>query len=314
MVLDIHEMQIFLTAAETGSFSEAGRRLQMSQPAVSMQIRSLEKRLNVELFHRSGRHITLTEVGHTLIPLARDLVNHSINVHETIASLQGEVIGHLKIACSTTAGKYILPKLFAKFIERHPAVQVTCDVNSRIPSLDMLLEGQAQLAVTSLKEFSRELEYRPFMLDPVILIAPAKHIWARAGSIQINDLYRSRFIHRELTSGTMQTVAEALAERNMSLSDLPCVMTLGNSEAIHLAVSEGIGVAFISRSAAAEGIAAGRVAEINIEGLKMAQQLYLVRLANSVLASAPAAFWEFVYEPENQRLLAPTKVAEESLL
>lgn len=299
MMLDIHEMQIFLIAAETGSFSEAGRRLQMSQPAVSMQIRSLEKRLNVELFHRSGRHIALTEVGHSLVPLARDLVNHSIHVQETITSMQGEVIGHLKIACSTTAGKYILPKLFAKFIEQYPAVQVTCDVNSRGSSLEMLLEGEAHLAVTSLKEFSKELEYRQFLVDPVVVIAPPQHGWARRRSITIDELISGRFVHRELSSGTMQTVVEALAEHSMSLSDLPTVMTLGNSEAINLAVSEGIGVAFISRSAAADSISCGRVVEVPVEGLEMAQQLYMVRLANSVLTSAPAAFWEFVYTQED---------------
>jgi DNA-binding transcriptional LysR family regulator len=71
-MLDLYELQVFLAAAETENFSEAGRRLQLSQPAVSMQIRSLETHLGMDLFHRAGRHIALTEAGQALVPLARE--------------------------------------------------------------------------------------------------------------------------------------------------------------------------------------------------------------------------------------------------
>ena len=75
-MLDIYEVQIFLAAAEAGSFSEAGRRLQLSQPAVSMQIRSLEKRLGIDLFNRAGRNIKLTEAGLALIPMGARRIFH----------------------------------------------------------------------------------------------------------------------------------------------------------------------------------------------------------------------------------------------
>ena len=298
-MLDIHEMEIFLAAAETGSFSEAGRRLQMSQPAVSMQIRSLENRLGIELFHRAGRHISLSDMGQALIPLARDLVNRSISVQETITSLQGEVTGMLKLGCSTTADKYILPRLIAAFLEAHPAVQVTCQVGTRGTALQMLLEDEAHLAVTSLREPSRDLEYRPFTREPVVLIAPPDHPWARRGAITVPDLVEGRFILREMNSGTRQIAADALAEHDMSLNDLSTVMILGNSEAIHVAVAEGTGVAFISYRAAAEGIARGRVVEVPVTGLNMQQQLYIVRHATRAPTMAQSTFWDFVFVPEN---------------
>lgn len=303
-MLDIYEMHIFLTVAETGSFSEAGRRLQMSQPAVSMQIRSLENRLNMELFHRAGRHIRLTETAQALIPMARALVNHSAQVEETLAAIQGEVIGTLKLSCSTTAGKYVLPKLIAGFIERYPEVQVSCNVGSRGSALEMLLAGDSHLAITSLREVSKELEYRPFINDPVTLIAPPDHPWARRDSITLNELYDGRFIQRERNSGTTQTLIHSLAEHNISLRDLPVVMTLGNSEAIHMAVREGIGVAFISRRAAQEGIRGGDVVEVEVHNLNMSQQLYMVRQDNGNCPSAPTAFWDYVYSPGNREVLA----------
>jgi DNA-binding transcriptional LysR family regulator len=297
-MLDIYEMQIFLAAADTGSFSEAGRRLQMSQPAVSMQIRSLEKRLNAELFHRSGRHIQLTELGHTLIPMARKLVNLSISIEETITSLKGEVVGLLHLACSTTAGKYVLPRYIAGFLEQYPMAQVVCNVVSRGSALEMLLEGKAQIAVTSLREISKELEYRPFITDPVALIVPPDHPWAERGSIRPQELTEGKFIRRELGSGTVQTVTAALAEHDIGLDDLPTTMVLGNSEAIRMAVSEGIGPAFVSCRAAAEGVENGSVVEVAIEGLEMAQQLYMVRQAGYMMQTVQAAFWDYVFALE----------------
>lgn len=304
MMLDIYEMEVFLAAAETGSFSEAGRRLQLSQPAVSMQIRSLERRLGVDLFRRSGRHIDLTEIGQALVPMARDLVNHAAQVREHVASMQGSVVGVLRIACSTTAGKYILPKLIGGFIERFPAVQVDCQVVGRDSALAMVINGEAQIAISSLREPSRDLEYRQFITDPVVLIAPPDHPWAQRRQISVADLTGGRFIRREIDSGTQQTVIQALAEHDLSLSDLPTVMILGNSEAIYMAVAEGIGVAFVSYRAAAEGIASGRVVRVAVQGLNMTQQLYMVRHTARHPSSVQSAFWDFVYSLENRPLLS----------
>ena len=301
-MLDIHRMVVFLAAAETGSFSKAGHRLQMSQPAVSMQIRSLEKQLGVDLFHRAGRYICLTEVGQALIPMARDLVSLSTNIHETIASLENQVIGRLKLGCSTTAGKYVLPQMIARFLDAHPAVQVTCHVGTRGSALKMLLDAQTHLAITSMHEASRELEYRSFITDPVVLIVPPDHVWAKRESIRVDELPEGRYILREIDSGTQQTVIQALTD-NLSMSDLSTVMILGNSEAIHMAVAENIGVAFISRRAAAEGIDAGRVVEVPVEGLQMTQQLYMVRRAHHAATGVQVAFWEYVYSTENRYLL-----------
>jgi len=302
-MLDIYELQIFLAAAETGSFSEAGRRLQISQPAVSMQIRSLEKRLGGELFSRAGRHIQLTEAGEALVPMARELVNLSIRTEEAIASLQGEVVGLLKLACSTSAGKYCLPRLIASFIERYPQVQVACDVGPRGSCIRQLLDGSVHIAVSSLREPYRELEYRPFITDPVVLIAPPAHPWAQRESIPVEELVEGRFIVREPDSGTQQAVLGALAAFNLGLGALDVVMTLGNSEAIAMAVAEGIGVAFISERVAAEGISAGRVAVVPVEGLAIVQQLYMVRHAHRAATRAQTAFWEHVYEPEHRAWL-----------
>lgn len=302
-MLDLYALQIFLTAVEAGSFSEAGRRLQMSQPAVSMQIRALEKQLGLDLFLRAGRNISLSEAGTTLVPMARDLVNRAALVKETMTALQGEVIGHLRLACSTTAGKYVLPRIIAGYVACYPGVMVACQVGSRGTALARLREGKAHLAITSLREPSKDLEYREFIKDSVVLIVPPDHPWAARKSITVPELAAGRFIRRELNSGTQQTVITVLTQYNMSFNDLPTVMVLGNSEAIYLAVSEGIGVAFVSHQAAAEGIKHGRVVAVPIEGLEIIQQLYMVRHTGYAPTTAQEAFWNFVFSSKCQHLL-----------
>jgi DNA-binding transcriptional LysR family regulator len=269
-----------------------------------MQIRSLEKRLDISLFHRAGRHISLTETGQALVPMARQLVNQAIQVQETITALQGTVSGTLRIACSTTAGRYVLPRLIAGFVDRYALVQVSCYVGGRGEAIDLLLEGEAQLAITSLREFSRELEYRQFISDPIVLIAHPDHPWARRESIRVDELPGGRFVFREPHSGTYQTVVDALAEHGLNVRDLAPVMVLGNSEAIYVAVKEGIGVAFLSRRAAAQGVADGHIVEVPIEGLTMAQQLHMARRADQTLSTVATAFWDFVYAPENRHILS----------
>lgn len=298
-MLNLTELRTFSAAAETENFSEAARRLGITQPSVSMQIRSLEESLGAQLFERSGRTVRLTDVGRTLVPLARDLVERSIRVEESIASLEGEVIGVLTIGCTTAAGKYIVPRLLAGLRARHPRVEVVCHVTTRRQALDLLREGEAQIAITSLKEPAKDIEYRPFATDRIVLITPPGHPWAlQGGPITPGDLTGGEFIRREDGSGTAAALAEALARHDLSPGHLPTVMTLGNSEAIWMAVAEGLGVAFVSSMVAVPPASMGSVAVVEVDGLELTRTLYMVRDAGRSASRAQAAFWDYAFSPE----------------
>lgn len=305
-MLNLYEIRVFLIAAETENFSEAGRRLNISQPAVSMQIRALEDSLGVELFHRAGRHISLSEAGHALVPMARDLISRAIQIEETMASMQGEVLGLLKLACSTTSGKYVLPRLLARLCERYPHIQVACAVSTRDVALQTLMDGEAHIAITSLREPYREVEYRPFLTDRIVLVVPPHHPWAGVGEIQPAELRDATFIMREEGSGTNEALRDALAAHDVSLSDLNMMMVLGNSEAIRMAVQEGIGAAFVSGLVASEGIRSGALAPVQVAGVDIQQTLYLARHTGRPATSAQTAFWEFALAGENSALRALT--------
>lgn len=295
-MLDTHQLNVFLTAAETLNFTQAAQRLHMTQPSVSQHIQSLEQHFGMPLFVRSGRTVELSDAGLALVPLARELVNQSIHLEEAMASLQGEVHGHLQVGCSTTPGKYVLPHLLAEFHRSHPRVTVTCQVRPQADALDMLCAGQVHFALASAElERCTDVEFRKFMSDPVHLIAQRSHPWAQRESVEPEELLEGEFIFREAGSGTMAAVWEALARIGLFREQINPLMTLGNSEAIALAVQEGLGVGFVS-DVVVTRLVLDRVVPIRVRGLHIQRDIYIGRHNRRPATQAQKAFWEFIQE------------------
>ncbi len=291
---DAHQLNVFLIAADTLNFTQAANKLGMSQPSVSQHIQSLERFFDTPLFIRSPRNLKLTDAGSALIPLARDLVKQSIHIEETMSSLHGEVFGHLIVGCSTTPGKYILPHLLSRFHAEHAKVRITCQVSPQTQAIEMLSEGYVNFALTSLvKEPSSTVEFRNFMRDNIILIAPLEHPWAEQKIIQPADLYDADFLMREHDSGTFNAMDSALSKIGIQTDALNTLMTLGNSEAIALSVQEGLGVGFVSEIVVTM-LGQGRVIPIKIDGLDMYREIYIGHNTRQLTTVAQKAFWEFV--------------------
>jgi DNA-binding transcriptional LysR family regulator len=293
-MLDVYELNVFLIAAETENFSEAARHLNLTQPAVSMQIHALEKKLDVALFRRVGRNLVLTEQGRALMPLAREMVNRVIQIEEEVEALKGHVVGHLKIGCSTTTGKYILPPLVARFRQLHPKVQVSISHQSRDQVLSELCEGLTQLAVISGQPVFGNLEYYHFYSDYIGLMVPAEHAWAQRERIVPEELRQADFIIPAPELDSRQEVEAALPAVGLNLSELNMVMEIGNAEAISVAVEAGIGAAFVSRSVSRRGLELGRVKEIEVTGLSVEREIFIAYSRRRPATLAQAEFWSLV--------------------
>jgi len=302
-MLETHELNVFVHVAETLSFTGAAKRLHVSQPAVSMQMSNLENRLNTVLFDRSGRNIALTEAAEVLLPLARDMLNLSTQIEETMTSLRGDLVGHLRIACSTTAGRYTLPHLIARFRRQHPGVRVTVSVCSPEAAIEQVCDGRSQIGVLSREAASKEVEYRSFFDDQVVLVVPASHPWAGRESTTPEDLIGQPFILREELAGSRRVMQAGLLEHDIRLNDLDVVMELGSAEAIATAIEAGIGISFISRMVVQRCIRDGYLAEVPVEGLCLKRQLNMIRSSRRAQTRTQTAFWEFCHAPENKALL-----------
>lgn len=293
-MLDAHQVNIFLVAAETLNFTHAAQRLNMTQPSVSQHIQSLEQHFEESLFLREGRSLQLTDAGKTLIPLARDMVKQSVLIEETMSSLDGEVYGELTVACSTTPGKYILPLLLAEFHRRYPRVNMRCKVYPQQQAVEELCSGRVCFAMASFaRDVCQAAEFIKFICDPVVLIVPTDHPWATRKMIAPEELYDEKIIMREEESGTYKAVQEGLFSRGVHLDDLDIFLTLGNSEAIAIAVQEHLGVGFVS-SPVAKVIGGKKVAEVGIIGVEVCRDIYIGRHARVPISKAHIAFWDFV--------------------
>ncbi|MCA9870865.1 MAG: LysR family transcriptional regulator, partial [Anaerolineae bacterium] len=244
-MLDLDSLRIFVTAAETENFTRTAQRLHMSQPSVSQHIQNLEQQLGIDLFERHGRRVDLSTAGASLLPLVQEMLRAGRQVEEAALALSGEVAGLITLGCSTSSGKYVVPRVLARYREMYPQVQAAVRVGPRSQVIDWLLAGEADIGITSHRIERSGLHYRRFFEDKISLVVPADHPWAQREIIQAKDLYGERFIFREATAGTQMAVIESLDTLGVDIDHLECVLVLDNSEAIVMAVEENLGVAFV---------------------------------------------------------------------
>jgi DNA-binding transcriptional LysR family regulator len=293
-MLSLNEIVIFIAAAEYNNFSEAGRKLHLSQPAVSHAIDNLEKRFGAKLFVRKGRSVKLTEPGQSLLPMAKELMAYSRRLEETMMSLEGKVVGEMTLGCSTASGKYLLPRLIAHFRQKYPLVKINVSVSSRKSVINRLLSGDFPLGISSKKIEHSELEYQEFFSDDVILVVRSDHPWATYKQVFPDDLLDEPLILREPQAGTREVLMESLHQNDILPDTLNVIMEIGNAEAIEMAVEEGIGVAFISRLAAARGIELGNIVEVEVQGMDLKRSIYIARNRNFPGTRLQTEFWDYV--------------------
>ena len=301
--MDLVKLKSFLYAAEQLNFSEAAKRLHLTQPTISHHVKVLEHELGTELFNRSGAKLRLTEAGRLLLPSARDILKQCGEVKEMMASLDNEVVGELNIACSTTAGKYILPLLAARFSEAYSGIRVNVFACTPQEIVSRLLEGDANLGIISSEITSEGTESQVFFNDYITLIAPADHPWATRSFVSPEDLLNERLIIHDSKSGTQRMMLAELAKHDIGLDDINVLMTLGRTEAIVHTVAAGHGVAFVSELVARCYSNQAQIIKVPIPALKLTRSIYMVRQKTDNPHRAQEVFWSFIHDPENEDLI-----------
>jgi DNA-binding transcriptional LysR family regulator len=302
-MVDINKLVTFIRAAEILNFSEASKQLHLSQPTVSHHIKTLEEEMDVDLFIRTNTGLQLTEAGRLLLPLARRLLHDTNNMHAMMASIQQDIVGELRITCSTTAGKYVLPQMAARFTQRFPGIKVYILVCTPEDVTIRLLDSEAHIGVFSREILDAGLELQEFFKDTITLVVPANHRWAFRGSIDPTELLEEQVILRERTSGTRRVVLSELSKFDISLEDLNVFMEVGNAEAIVRTVAAGYGISFVSNLASICPVERGNVVGLKVNGLDLSRTIYMARKANSSPHRPRDAFWSFIHDPENADLI-----------
>jgi DNA-binding transcriptional LysR family regulator len=291
--MDTRQLAAFCAVVERKSFSQAAERLGVTQPAVSLQVRSLEKRLGRQLLDRSGRRVEPTEAGLALYRGAQRLLALEGQLLEELeAGGEGELGGTLEVGASTGPGSTVVPVLLCEFQRANPGVAISLSISDTQSVVDRVAARELELGVVGAARRHRGVAFEPFFRDEVVLACPPEHRFA-GRTVTLDELKQEPLIVMQEGAGVRQVIEDELRRAGTRLRELEPRLELGLQESARSAVSAGYGVTFISRAAIEADLAAGTLAVARVKGLDPARQISLARSTGRSPTRAAEAFVEF---------------------
>jgi len=271
--MELQQMKTFLEVGRRGSFSAAARALHRTQPAVSAQIRGLERELGQKLFLRGRRGVETTEVGRRL----------GLRVQEWLRDMEGTLAdvrswgtldrGRLRFGTTDVPAIHWLPSRLRSFLRKHPGVLVTINVEGSRTLVEQTLRGDVELALVTLPAGHGDLEVRSLLSEPLVVVAPARHPLAGRRSIGLDALALEAMILHKPDSVTRRGIEGVFRSRGL----LPRIaMEMANPEAIKRLVRAGLGISVLPESMAREDIRRGLVARLRVKGWDLRRKSGLV--------------------------------------
>ncbi len=281
--MDLANLNAFIAIAEAGSFSEAGERLHLTQPAVSKRVAGLEQQLNVRLFDRIGREVSLTEAGRALLPRAYQILNVLDDTRRALTNLNGEISGRLTLATSHHIGLHRLPPLLRAFTRAHPQVALDIQFLDSEVAYEEVLHGRAELAVITLAPETRPPVAATAIWDDVLdFVAAPEHPLARNGAVSLADVAR----HPAVFPGD-NTFTHHIVRRLFEAEGLkPNIgMSTNYLETIKMMVSIGIAWSVLPRT-----MLDSQVAALPLPGVQLMRRLGYIVHTERTLSNAARAF------------------------
>src|SRR5256714_707960 len=294
--MDTRQLAAFCAVVERKSFSQAAERLGVTQPAVSLQIRSLEQRLGRQLLDRSGRRVEPTEAGLRLYASAQRLLQLEEQLLEELAAGdEGVLEGPLELGASTGPGGSVVPVLLCEFQELYPDVNVSLTVSDTQTIVARVADRELELGIVGAGRRHRGVSFEPFFRDEVVLAVPAAHQFA-GRTVSLDQLRTEPLIVMQEGAGVRQVIEDELRNAGTRLRDLDVRLELGLQESVRSAVLAGHGVTFISRLAIEADIAAGVISTARVRGLDPVREILLARASGRSETRAARAFVSYARE------------------
>ncbi len=294
MSLNVHQLHIFYTVADRGSFSAAAQALHMTQPAVTMQIQALEERFGVKLLLRSTKKLELTEAGRCLLPQARKAVELMRETDAVMAKYVEDLKGQLKFAASLTIGEYVLPRLLGPFLKRYPDISVSMRVMNTSEIVEEIAHHGLVFGLVEAPTDDPGVLTEPVMNDELVLIVPVGHPFASREEVTIAEVAKEPLVLRESGSGTRQVMVEEMERHGVKEDQLRIVSDFGSNGAVKSAVEAGLGLSFLSVWSIKNESALGILKPVRIEGVRFRRQFYAVRPKTSDLPLHAAVLLEYL--------------------
>ena len=292
--MNFKQLETFLRVVEWQSFTKAAQHLYLSQPTISLQIKALEKELQVILFQRNEKKVTLTEAGRLFYPEVKQILHHYYNIQAGLEDLKELKTGRLMIGASTIPGEYLLPQIIGDFHHKYPGIKINLRISDSASIGAKVRHKEIDVGIVGLPFTEDDIVCTPWIKDYLVLIVPPQHKWAQLKSINLKELRKEPIIIREPGSGTRRTIELLLEKKGVSFKDLKVTMELGSTRAIITAVLSGTGISIVSFFAAHDLVGLNKLSLISFKDVDFKRYLYIIHPKKWWGNFAAKAFFSFL--------------------
>ena len=285
------QMQIFESVARHQSFTRASEELFITQSSVSAQVKQLSASLNSVLVEMVGNKLYLTQPGEAMYKHCQHILRELKDVENNMLSFVDKPQGHISISCTIT-GQFFLPRVFGGFQKKYPDVELELKVVSRPEINDRMSQNRDDLYIISRQYDQADVNYIPFVENPMIVIAPREHPLAIEKAIPISRLMKEKFLIREPGSSTLKEIEKFIYDNKINIRPH---MILGGNEAIKQGVIGGLGISILSRFTSALELKMGILSELNVVGFPLEGQWYVAYPSNKNLAPVVQTFIDYIH-------------------
>lgn len=273
--MKIERIQTFISLVNLESYSLTAEKLDLTQPAVSMQISSLEKYFDTKLLHKEKGEIILTPAGKVVYQEGKKILKNWSYLKQRVVSEKHKKINELEIASSTIPSAYLLPEIISKLDQKIENLKTHISVGDSKAMIHLLENDEVDLIVVGYKPDNNKFEAFEIFNDKLSLIVPAAYKIDTEKEISLIDLQNHKLLIREEGSGTRKATLAAFKSKDLSLEDFNIVSQLGSTESVISAVESGLGIAFISAVAANKAARCRKVKILNVKDLICERKFYL---------------------------------------
>lgn len=274
--MEIRQLKAFLAIAEAKTFTAGARRVNVTQAAISMQIRQLEDEVGLQLFTRTPRRVILTEAGEYLLERARKILREHDSALAEIAEIAGAEYGRLRIgSASAEFAAQQLPHILQSIREKYPNAEIAVTAGTSEKLVDKIMHGEIDIAFVSLPVENSSITTELLFSDEIVAIAHPSHQMAKEKYISAAALAGEKLILGERGGNTRRMIDEFFNAANVRPN---IVMELSRQEAINQMVENNLGVGIAGAKTIANEIREGRLVSWQIEGAEINWELGLARL------------------------------------
>lgn len=288
----LRQMKVFAAVARQLSFTRAARELHLTQPAVSQQVKLLEQAVGLPLFEKIGRRVQLAPAGEELLRYTEQAIELLREAAESLAAMRGLKRGVLKLGAVSTA-KYFAPSLLSAFTPSYPEVTIKFTVGNRGEVIKLMAANEIDLVIMGRPPRELATIAEPFAKHPLIIIAAPDHPLAARRRIPLRQLATEQFLIREEGSGTRASMEHVFREHQVPFR---VSMEVSSNETIKQAVMAGMGISFISAHTVGLELSAGKLICLDVVGLPIVRDWYVIHLREKQLSPIASAFRGFLLE------------------